>query len=194
MLTRLRFPLLSTTGVQPHFDSRIARDAQEQLSARLHARDSRAFCDLYDSTVSYVYKLARCVADEPGWAECVTESVFSTVWRSPETVDSSHGSVHEGLADLVFRLSTVPASPTDAGSRCLDATAAQHLRTALRGLTQHQRAALDLVYFAGQSLSSAATSLDASVIDVARNLKFALATLHEAQLPNSQAEAAPDVA
>ena len=170
----------------------LARGAQQMLSVRLQARDHAAFCDLYDSTVSYVYKLARCVADEPGWAECVTESVFATVWRSPETVDSSHGSVHEGLAALVFRLSTVPSADTDALSP--DVNAAQRLRGALVSLTPRQRAALDCVYFGGQSLSSAARSLDSSVIDVARDIKVALFRLQEAQLPKPQAEAAPDVA
>ena len=172
----------------------LARHAQQQLSARLHERDARAFCDLYDSTVSYVYKLAHCVADQPGWAECVTESVFATVWRSPDTVDSSHGSVHEALAALVFRLSTTPSADTISDAQCLSSTAAQRLRAALMSLTPGQRAALDLVYFGGQSLSVAAATLGSTMIDVARDLKFALARLQEAQLPKPQPEAAPDVA
>jgi len=165
----------------------VARGAQHQLSALLQARDPRAFCDLYDATVSYVYNLARCVGDDPAWAECVTEAVFAEVWRSPETVDARRGSLHEALATLVYQLSTAAPARESGG------TTPQRARAALASLTPAQRDAVNAVYFGGQSMSAAAANLGTTVIDVARDTRDGLRVLTAARLA-LPGDAAPDVA
>ena len=156
----------------------LASTGQLRLRAQLEARDSLAFCELYDTNVSYVYKLARCLADDPAWAECVTEEVFSSVWRSPAALDPAHGSVRQALSSLVESLAL-----SHAMAPCAEADAAQRVRVALHTMPVSERRSLDAVYFGGQTMSAAAAALGTSVIDVARDLRAGLRALNDARIP-----------
>lgn len=145
-----------------------AADLAALLSA-VAAGDQQAFAEIYDATAARVFGLVHRVLRDRAQAEEVTQEVFLQVWRSAGSFDPSRGSgltwiltlAHRRAVDRVRSAAArtaregAYASQRDPGAQ--DSTAekvearmeAQAVRTALEGLSETQRSAIELAFFDG---------------------------------------------
>ncbi len=134
-----------------------------RLMERVRARDVEAFELLYDGYHRLVFGIAQRIASDAALAEDVTQSIFLTLWSSPETFREGNfagwlSRVTRNRALDVVRsranrpLGEIPAdTPAEAST---DATVfanidAQRVRGALSALSEEQRTPIELGFFAG---------------------------------------------
>jgi RNA polymerase sigma-70 factor, ECF subfamily len=145
--------------------------------------DEAAFARLYDATSSRVFGLAVRVVRDPAQAEEVAQEALLEIWRSSGRFDPAKGSPLGWLLTIVHRKAVDRVRSAEASTRrdstyhqqnqAVDhdttaeaATAsleARRVRSALAGLTQVQREALELAYFGGYTHTEVATMLDLPV-------------------------------
>ncbi len=149
------------------------------LVARSARGDREAFADLYDAMSRRVYGLVLRVVRDPAQAEEVTQEAFLQVWRTASRYDADRGSalswvltIAHGKAvdrvrasesstrrDTTYHHHTQPVdhdTTADAVHASLDA---RRVRSALAGLTQTQREAIELAYFGGYTHTEVAALL-----------------------------------
>ncbi|USQ80624.1 ECF RNA polymerase sigma factor SigK [Ornithinimicrobium faecis] len=152
-------------------DERVA-DPGQDLARLIQAAgrgDQQSFADLYDATGPRVLGLVLRVLRDRAQAEEVTQEVFLQVWRSASSFDPARGSALSWLLTLAHRRavdrvrSAASQSRRDQDYESLqaqtpfDSTAelaegrleATRVRSALGGLTQTQRSAVELAFFDG---------------------------------------------
>lgn len=139
------------------------------VRARLIEGDPSALGDVYDQFSSLVYGLALRVIGDPRAAEDVSQDVFVWLWERPEAFDPSRGSLRSWIGTITHRravdhvrreaarrrrnereASQAVAVP-DVGELATALVTAERVRSALDGLPDAQRKAIDLAYFEGQT-------------------------------------------
>src|SRR3954468_22275845 len=145
--------------------------------------DQTAFARLYDAVSSRVFGMAVRVVRDPAQAEEVAQEAFLEIWRTSGRFDPAKGSPLGWLLTIVHRKAVDRVRSAEASTRrdstyhqqnqAVDhdttaeaATAsleARRVRSALAGLTQVQREALELAYFGGYTHTEVATMLDLPV-------------------------------
>ena len=153
------------------------------LLKRCGRGDKDAFADLYDATSARMYGLAVRVVRDQAQAEEVAQEAFLEIWRGSARFDPARGSAISWMLTIVHRKAVDRVRSAEASSRREtayhegnravdhDATAdaahasleAHRVRTALSGLTEVQRQALELAYFGGYTHTEVATLLDLPV-------------------------------
>lgn len=173
-----------------------ARD--EELAARLPARDALALSELYQRHSRAVYSLAlRMLGDGEAAAELV-QDVFLRVWHHPERYLAERGRfvtwllsvAHHRAVDLLRRrraqdplgngtsaeLSAGDIGPDDAVA---EAEVRRAVRAALATLPEAQRRSLELAYFEGLSQSEIAARLGEPLGTVKTRIRLGMLKLRE---------------
>ena len=176
-----------------------AEDDLDELVLRSGRGDEAAFAALYDAVSSAVYGLTRRVVRDPAQAEEVTQEVFIDVWRSAPNFDRERGAARSWVLTIahrraVDRVRSAQAS-TDrelraahrSGTRDFDEVVeavemrleAQAVRRCLQALTDLQREAVNLAYYAGHTYAQVATLLSLPLGTVKTRLRDGLIRLRD---------------
>jgi RNA polymerase sigma-70 factor (ECF subfamily) len=160
-------------------DGGYASLLDRDLAAAIRARDPCALEEVYRRHAAPVFGVARRLLSEPALAEEVVQEVFLRLWRQPERFDASRGSLRTYLLieanarsiemlrrdssrrdreDRHLRL----ACPTghDVERDVWDGVVAEHIHEALASLSDGERTAIELAYFAGYTYRQVAAVLE----------------------------------
>ena len=152
-------------------DGRVT-DPGQDLARLIQAAgrgDQHSFAELYDAAGSRVHGLVLRVLRDHAQAEEVTQEVFLQVWRTAASFNPARGSALSWLLTLAHRRAVDRVRSAAAQSRRdqdyeslqaqtpFDSTAelaerrweAARVRSALDGLTQPQRSAVELAFYDG---------------------------------------------
>jgi RNA polymerase sigma-70 factor (ECF subfamily) len=180
-----------------------ADDGAPELATLLSASargNEQAFAALYDRTSSRVYGMVLRVVRDPAQAAEVTQDVYLQIWREAARFDAERGSViswllmiaHRRAVDRVrsARAATVREDryavaqvdpPYDQVSERAHANLeAQRVRNALQDLTETQREAISLAYFAGYTHREVASLLDLPLGTAKTRIRDGLIRLRDA--------------
>lgn len=168
------------------------------LIERIGRRDTEAFASLYDRHQAILLGLLIRILHERAEAEDVLQEVFLAVWQRAAGYDEARGTVFTWLVTMTRsraidrlrsrgareRLSTQAAQEPQLNVTDTEDTAAQTerseiVRQALDGITEQQRHALMLAYFAGLSQSEIARRLNEPLGTIKSRMRAALQKLHE---------------
>lgn len=167
--------------------------------ARVARGDEAAFEALYDRLAKSVFGLVRRVLRNPAQAEEVTQEVFVELWRTATRYDSRQGTVttwamtlaHRRAVDRVRREQTSSDRERRAAARsggtAFDETVEQvttaldhqQVRRCLGSLTELQREAVTLAYYAGYTYREVAELLGASLPTVKTRMRDGLIRLRD---------------
>ena len=158
-------------------------DVLSDLLRRSAKGDQQSFAQLYDATSSRVFGLALRVVRDPAQAEEVVQEAFLEVWKTSTRFDPERGSALSWLMTICHRKAVDRVRSAEASTRRdtsyhqqnqsidHDATSdaaqasmeAQRVRSALKGLTDVQREAIELAYFGGYTHTEVAGILNLPV-------------------------------
>lgn len=173
----------------------------DQASRLLHAvarGDEAAFAQLYDLVAPRVYGLARRVLRDPAQAEEVAQEVFLEVWRTATRYDPCRSSAttwvftiahrravdrvrsEQAGADRLRRVATPEPAPHDHVVEQVTARLEQEqVRRCLTELTDLQREAITLAYYAGYTYREAAQLLGVALATIKTRMRDGLARLRD---------------
>jgi len=169
------------------------------LVLRAGRGDHVAFAALYDTLSPAVFGLARRVVRDPAQAEEVTQEVFLDVWRSASRFDPNRGAARSWVLTIAHRravdrvrsaqastdreLRAVQRSGTREFDEVVEAVEtrleAQAVRRCLHALTEVQREAVSLAYYAGHTYAQVATVLSLPLGTVKTRLRDGLIRLRD---------------
>ena len=161
--------------------------------------DDQAFALLYEALAPAAYGIAPRILRDPHHAEEVTQEAFLEAWQRSFSFDPTRGSarswvmtrVHSRAVDRVRSTEAWRRRDTPDVARHCPATAdptareahasldAQVIRSALHGLTQPQRQALELAYFYGNTYRDVARILQIPLGAVKTRIRQGLLTLRK---------------
>ncbi len=174
---------LPTTASRPTATSPHLGDDEltaEDLLVATGQGDESAFAALYDRVSPQVLGVTLRVLRDRSLAEEVTQEVLVEVWRKSDRFDPSRGSASGWITTLAHRRAVDRVRSEQAGRdrddrvsrrdepRAFDAVADEvqvrldhwQVRQALSTLTDRQREAVELAYFAGHTYRDVARVLD----------------------------------
>jgi len=166
-------------------DQRVASPASASaMVAAMASGDENALGSLYDAFGAVAYGLAYAITGTHAKAEAAVASAFADAWRSAGAFDASRTSVLAWLTGLVRR-SALVQTPPDRHRPDSAATsgAPTPVGRALRALTEPQRRALELSYYAGLSVSEIAARLGVPESGTRELLRTAMNDLRSALSP-----------
>lgn len=173
--------------------------SDEELVARISARDEGAFELLYRRYGDLVYSVALRVLADPALAQDVAQEVFLRVWRSPSSYDGTRGRFANWLASVTRNRAVdevrmrgrrrlremggdLPLEPPD--EHAADPAQAAEMEMeraaivrALRTLPEEQRQALELAYFGGLTQQEIAEMLHQPLGTVKTRTRLAMKKL-----------------
>ena len=151
----------------------LAGLSDEQLMARVAARDSAAFELLYDRYAPVVLGVVVKIVGDRAVGEEVLQDTYWRIWTQAASYDPAKGQLRPWLFSIARRLAldvlrrqsvrpqpardegearrleTAPAPGEDVSTAVGDALVAAQLRGALDQLSAEQRRVLELAYFGG---------------------------------------------
>lgn len=182
---------------------RVVPDAESagpgDLMAKVALGDERAFDQLYDLVSPQVYGLVRKVLQNPAQAEEVTQEVLIELWRTATRFDPSRGSLttwvltlaHRRAVDRVRseRASTDRDRDVTAGSasvaydqvedEVIDKLEHERVKRCMGSLTQLQREAVMLAYYAGHTYREVADLLGANLATIKTRMRDGLIRMRD---------------
>ena len=193
----MRFGRASSTGPEPAEQG--APKLAELLAASARGNE-QAFAEFYDQTSARVYGMVLRVVRDPAQAAEVTQDVYLQVWREASRFDAGLGTVlswllmiaHRRAVDRVrsarsatLRDDRYAATQTDrpydqVAERAHANLEAQRVRNALHDLTETQREAISLAYFAGYTHREVAVLLDLPLGTAKTRIRDGLIRLRDA--------------
>ena len=176
-----------------------APDTAEVLLQRVARGDEAAFERLYDLVAPLVHGVALGVVRNPALAEEVTQEVLVEAWRTAPRFDPERGSARSWLLTMtrrraVDRVRSVQASvdrDAAAGARDMERDVdvvseaveirleQQQVRRCLGGLTDLQREAVSMAFYAGHTHREVAHLLDVPLGTVKTRLRDGLIRLRD---------------
>ncbi|WP_310529563.1 ECF RNA polymerase sigma factor SigK [Nocardioides sp.] len=187
-----------STGGTPSGGDAAARLAT--LMQRSSLGDEGAFAELYDATSARAYGLALRVVRNPAHAEEVVQEAYLDAWRTSSRFEPARGSAIGWLLTIVHRKAVDRVRSAEAAT-ARDATyhresqpvehdstleaahaslEAQRVRSAVAGLTEVQREAVELAFFGGYTHTQVATMLDVPVGTAKTRIRDGLIRLRDA--------------
>lgn len=175
------------------------RDTEDALLQRVARGDEAAFEQLYDLVAPTVHGVILGVLRNPSLAEEVTQEVLVEAWRTAPRFDPARGSARSWLITMarrraVDRVRSVQASvDRDAAAsaqnveRDVDVVSEavevrleqQQVRRCLGGLTELQREAVSLAFYAGHTHREVAQLLDVPLGTIKTRLRDGLIRLRD---------------
>ena len=179
--------------------SPVPADSEEELLQRVARGDEAAFERLYDLLAPLVHGVVLGVVRNPALAEEVTQEVLVEAWRTAPRFDPARGSARSWLLTMarrraVDRVRSVQASvDRDAAvgargvERDVDVVSEaveirleqQQVRRCLDGLTEVQREAVSLAFYAGHTHREVAHLLQVPLGTVKTRLRDGLIRLRD---------------
>lgn len=170
------------------------------LMRSIAARDKRALHSLYCRTHKIVFTLVMRITQNRQTAEELTLDVFHDVWRRAPMYDAANGSVigwimNQARSRAIDRLRFEQRKKrTDPGTDATDADAsanrpddaleleqqAHRLRAALAVLTEQERQAIEMTFFAGMTHAESAITLDQPLGTLKTRIRTGLDKLRDA--------------
>lgn len=198
-MSDVRFTRAAGTRRQPAEVPGGVPELAELLAASARG-DEQAFAALYDQTSARVYGMVLRVVRDPAQAAEVTQDVYLQVWREAARFDPGLGAVPTWLLMIAHRravdrvrsarsatqredryAATHTDRPYDEVSERAQANLeAQRVRNALHGLTDAQREAISLAYFAGYTHREVAALLDLPLGTAKTRIRDGLIRLRDA--------------
>jgi RNA polymerase sigma-70 factor (ECF subfamily) len=160
-------------------DRDFAARVDGDLVAAIVDRQPSALEEVYRRHSAPVLGVARRLVLDPALAEEVLQEVFLRLWRQPERFDATRGSLRtyllieangraielvrgesarRGREDRHARLASQP--DLDVEREVWEGVLAEHVRDALDSLSEGERAAIELAYFAGYTYRQVAVVLN----------------------------------
>jgi RNA polymerase sigma-70 factor (ECF subfamily) len=158
---------------------RIEEMSDAQLVTSIARYSEVALAEAYRRHGGAVFGLAKRVLNNPTDAEDVTQEVFLRLWNQPDRFDSARGSLrsfllaqaHGRAVDAVRSSSSRRAreardalrtaeSPYDMQHEVWDLAVADQVASAMGGLPEEERRAIELAYFDGLTYREVAQVLD----------------------------------
>ncbi len=177
-----------------------ASDELVVLLQRSARGDQDAFARLYDATSARLHGLVLRVLRDPSQSEEVTQEVYVEIWRQSARYDATAGSPLAWMMTMAHRRAVDRVRSAESSSRretryeqqnrdtAHDQTAetatgnleAQRVRTAMAGLTEAQRSALELAYFGGYTHTEVAQLLELPLGTAKTRIRDGLIRLRDA--------------
>jgi RNA polymerase sigma-70 factor, ECF subfamily len=174
-------------------------DTEDTLLQRVAHGDEAAFEQLYDLVAPMVYGVILGVVRNPALAEEVTQEVLVEAWRTAPRFDPVRGSARSWLVTMarrraVDRVRSVQAAvdrDAAAAARSVDRDVdvvsetvevrleQQQVRRCLGGLTELQREAVSLAFYAGHTYREVAQLLGVPVGTIKTRLRDGLIRLRD---------------
>jgi RNA polymerase sigma-70 factor (ECF subfamily) len=174
-------------------------DGEDALLLRVARGDETAFAALYDLVAPVVYGVVLGVVRNPALAEEVTQEVLVEAWRTATRFDPARGTARSWLVTMarrraVDRVRSVQASVERDSAvaardleRDVDVVAEavevrleqQQVRRCLDGLTEIQREAVSLAFYAGHTHREVARLLDVPLGTIKTRLRDGLIRLRD---------------
>jgi RNA polymerase sigma-70 factor (ECF subfamily) len=154
-------------------DRQSVVESQTQLLCRIAAKDKDALAVFYDQTAGLLYSLAVRILEDPHEAEEVIQDVFVQIWRKAVTFDATVGTPSHWALSITrnrsidrlrarhrrFRLMYELREAADAdsgpdeppGHAGMNQEDIAVLRSALNGLPNEQRQAIEMAFFGGMT-------------------------------------------
>ena len=184
---------------QAQLDRELRRAEEAELLARIVARDERAVEALYAKYSGPLYSLAYQVTGADRFAQDVVQEVFVAVWKDAARFDPSRGAVgpwlfslarHKAI-DLVRREQNVrkrtadvdmefEMAPDDVDHEAWLNVRRDRVHAAMAELTEPQRTALELAFFAGLTHVEVAERLGIPLGTAKTRIRSALLRLRDA--------------
>ncbi len=184
---------------QAQLDREARRAEEAALLSRIAARDERAVEALYAKYSGPLYSLAYQVTGADRFAQDVVQEVFIAVWKDAARFDPARGAVgpwlfslarHKAI-DLVRREANVrkrtadvdmelETAPDDVDHEAWLNLRRDRVRGALAQLTEPQRTALELAFFAGLTHVEVAERLGIPLGTAKTRIRTALLKLRDA--------------
>jgi RNA polymerase sigma-70 factor, ECF subfamily len=180
----------------------VDTDLRESSDAALVVGIARfrqeALAEVYRRHGDVAFGLALRVLHDRALAEEIVQEVFLRLWNDPERFDPGRGSlrafvmatVHSRAIDVVRAESSRrareqrhdrlhPQPAYDLEREIVDLTVAEQIRTALEGLSDDERRAIELAYFGGHSYREVATLLEQPEGTVKSRIRVGLRRLRD---------------
>jgi len=174
-------------------------DTEDALMQRVARGDDSAFEQLYDLVAPMVHGVVLGVLRNPALAEEVTQEVLVEAWRTAPRFDAARGSTRSWLVTMARRRavdrvrSVQAATDRDAAAtarsveRDVDVVSEaveirleqQQVRRCLGGLTELQREAVSLAFYAGHTHREVAQLLDVPLGTIKTRLRDGLIRLRD---------------
>ncbi len=173
-----------------HEASPVVEDAT--LLASIQRGDERAMGQMYDRYSRLVYSVSLRVLRDAAAAEEVLQEIFMQIWRNPDSVPASRGSVGGWLAvaarnrsiDQIRRRKQVTrveevvlASKTNLAVEAERTAMSDKARDMIRALASEQRKALEMAFYDGLTHSEIAEMTSELPATVKTRIRTALLIL-----------------
>jgi RNA polymerase sigma-70 factor, ECF subfamily len=168
------------------------------LLSAIRSGNTDAMAMLYDRYSSIVYAVALRVLCDTAAAEDVMQEVFMRLWRSPETFDSSRGSLGPWLAVIARNRAidvlrkrhpetdiedVVVSVEPDMAGEAERGRAMEKVRGALGAMPPAQRSALEMAYFEGLTHTEIAAKTGEPLGTIKTRIRAGLVALRKAVHP-----------
>ena len=183
------------------------RESDARLAERIRAGQAQALGELYDRYAGTALAVALRVVADRTEAEDVVHDAFVAVWRKIDRFDAGRGSLRAWLltvvrnraidrvrarrvtvdVDDVDERSLLRTGPNPTWEDALRRTSAAEVRSAMDGLPDEQRQALELAYFEGYTYREVAEMTGVAPGTAAGRLRLGLAKLRDALAGSSSA-------
>ena len=181
--------------------SPVERDTPgpDELLRQVARGDEHAFRALYDQLAPRVFGLAKRVVRDPAQAEEVAQEALVEVWRTAARFDTTKGSATSWVLTITHRRAVDRVRSAQAGADRERRVAAasvdtpyddvveevtasweqQQVRRCLQGLTDLQREAITLAYYAGYTYREVAEKLDAALPTIKSRMRDGLIRMRD---------------
>jgi RNA polymerase sigma-70 factor (ECF subfamily) len=168
------------------------------LLSAIRSGNADAMAMLYDRYSSIVYAVALRVLCDTAAAEDVMQEVFMRLWRSPDSFDSSRGSLGPWLAVIARNRAidglrkrhpetdledVVVSVEPDLAGEAERARAMEKVRGALGAMPSAQRSALEMAYFEGLTHTEIASKTGEPLGTIKTRIRAGLVALRKAVHP-----------